>query len=252
MAWGASPVASVTAALNGGGTSGAIDSTGADTLFAAVVRLTGDSVTLTDAKSNSYGAPVRTQADTGGGGLVSIDFYRTATPATVGTGHTFSLSGGTFAAVGAVAWAGGATSSIDDQENSAGGGGGATTLAAGSITPGFPNTLVLAAIVCSDGADPSSINGGFTIAVHLAAGGANFGVGIAYLVQTTATAANPTWTLTSGATYAAATIANFKPSAGGGGLSIPVAYHHRQRNFRKTDSGLYVPRRDRVLLARAA
>jgi hypothetical protein len=248
MAWGASPVASLSAALNGGGTSGAADTTGADTLFPAVVRLTGDTVNLTDSKSNSYGAPVRTQADVGGGGLVSIDFYRKAA-ATVGSGHTWTLSGGTFAALAMVAWAGGATSSIDDQVNSAGGGGGATTLAAGSITPGFPNTLVLAAIVCSDGADPSSINGGFTIAVHLAAGGANFGVGIAYLVQTTETAANPTWTLTSGATYAAAIIANFKTAAGGGGRttkntrSAPLGTEVGMGFRMSSKSRIYVPAR---------
>jgi hypothetical protein len=248
MAWGASPIASLTAALNGGGTSGAIDTTGADTLFAAVVRLTGDSVTLTDAKSNSYGAPVRTQADTGGGGLVSIDFYRTATPATVGTGHTFSLSGGTFAALGAMAWAGGATSAIDDQENSTGGGGGATTISTGSITPGFPNTLVIAAVVTSDSADPSTINGGFTIAVHLGAGG-TFGVGLAYLVQTTATAANPQWTFTSGATYAAATIANFKTAAGGGGRttkntrSAPLGTEIGMGFQMSSKSRIYVPAR---------
>jgi hypothetical protein len=213
--WGASPVASVNAALNGGGTSGSIDTTGADTLFGCVSRLAGDTPTFSDSKSNTW-TSIRAQADTGGGGLVATEFYRSGTPATVGTGHTFSLSGGTFAAVAVTAFAGGATSSIDDQENSTGGGGGATTISTGSITPGVANTIVISCVVTSDGADPSVINGGFTIATRIAAGGANFGAGVAYLVQTTATAANPQWTFTSGATYAAATIASFKPSAAGG------------------------------------
>jgi hypothetical protein len=215
MAWGSSPVASVSAALNGGGTSGAIDTTGADTLFAAVSRLTGDSPTFSDSKSNTW-TLIRTQADVAGGGLVTTDHYRSATPATVGSGHTFSLSGGTFAAIAVTAFAGGATSAIDDQENSTGGGAG-TTISTGSITPTVDNTIVITTIVTSDGADPDTINGGFTIAVHLSSGGANFGAGIAYLVQTTATAANPQWTLSGGATYIAATIANYKAAAGGGG-----------------------------------
>jgi hypothetical protein len=216
MAWGPSPVASISAALNGGGTTSSIDTTGADTLFAAVSRLTGDSPTFSDSKSNTW-TLIRSQADVGGGGLVTTDLYRSATPASVGSGHTFSLSGGTFAAVAVTAFTGGATSSIDDQENSTGGAGGATTISTGSITPSVDNTIVITTVVTSDGADPSVINGGFTIATRIASGGSNFGCGIAYLVQTTATAANPQWTFTSGATYNAATIANFKTAAGGGG-----------------------------------
>jgi hypothetical protein len=219
--WGAAPVASDAEALNGGGTTAsAIDTTGADTCFGAVSRLTGDTPTFSD--DGAGGTPntwtlIRTQADVGGGGLVSTDLYRTNTPASVGTGHNFSLSGGTFAAVAVMCFAGGATSAIDDQENSTGGGGGATTISTGSITPGVNDTIVITSIVSSDGTDMSSINGGFTLpaAAHVSSTGSNFSAGLAFLVQTTATAANPQWTLTGGATYIAATIASFKTAAAG-------------------------------------
>jgi hypothetical protein len=205
-------------ALNGGGTSASRDTTGADTLFVAVSRLTSESPVLSDSKSNTW-TLIRTQADTGGGGLVSTDLYRSATPANVGTGHTFSLSLGTFASLAMSPFAGGATSSIDDQENSTGGGG-ASTISTGSITPSVDNTLVITGIMTSEGTDASSINGSFTLpaAAHVSSTGSNFGAGLAYLIQTTAAAANPTWTLTGSATYIAATIANFKTAAAGGGV----------------------------------
>jgi hypothetical protein len=236
MAWAHIAGADIAAGLNGGGTTSGINTTGADTIFVEVSRLTGDTVALSD-NGGSSGTPntwtlIRTQADTGGGGLVSTDLYRSATPATVGSGHTFTLSTGTFAAIAVSAFSGGATSSIDDQENSTGGGGGATTIQPGSITPGFANTLVITGVVTSDSANPSTINGGFTIAANLGAGG-TFGAGIAYLIQTTATAANPTWTFTSGGTYAAATIANFKAAAAAAGSA-----NHRLVNGGLVNHGL--------------
>jgi hypothetical protein len=216
--WGAAPVASDAEPLNGGGTTATgIDTTSADTCFAGVSRLTGDTVTLTDPPKNNTWTLIRTQADSGGGGLVSTDLYRTNTPATVGTGHTFTLSGGTFAAVAVTCFAGGATSAIDDQENSAGGGGGASTISTASITPSVNDTIVITSIVSSDGTDMSSIDGGFTLpaAAHVSSTGSNFSAGLAFLVQTTATPANPQWTLSGGATYIAATIASFKTAAAG-------------------------------------
>jgi hypothetical protein len=219
--WSASPVATIAAALNGGGTTSNIDTTGADTLFAKVCRLTGDTPTFSD--NGAGGTPntwtsIRAQADGGGGGLVSGELFRSGTPASVGTGHNFSLSGGTFAAVVVSARAGGATSSIDDQENSAGCASG-STCQPGSITPSVPDTIVITGVVSSDGTDPDSINGGFSIDAHISSTGSNFGCGLGSLVQTTATAANPTWTLSGSATYVASTIASFKTTAGGGGAA---------------------------------
>ncbi len=210
MAWGASPVASLAEALGGGGTTSAINTTSADTIFLTIACLASDTPTISDSKTNTW-TLVRSQNDVGG--AVKNVGYRSATPASVGSGHTFTVTPGTFIGIAVTAFAGGATSSIDDQVNSAGGGFGATTMQPGSITPSVNNTLVITTIEVSDGADATSINGGFTIAAHVIAGGSNFGAAIAYLVQTTAAAANPTWTMTAGSNYLAATIADFKTAA---------------------------------------
>lgn len=214
MAWGSSPVASLTAVLGSGGTSGSMDTTGADTLFLTVSCLASDTPTVSDSKSNTW-TLIRSQNDSGA--LVKNVLYRSDTPASVGSGHTFTVTPGTFIGVAVTAFAGGATSSILDQQNSTGSGAGASTIHLGSITPTVDNTLVITSLETSDGVDASSINQSFTIATHVAAGGSNFGAALAYLVQTTAAAVDPTWTNSGGSNYLAANIANFKTAAGGGG-----------------------------------
>lgn len=215
MAWGSSPVASLAEALgqNGGTTAGTIDSSGADTLF-MVVGLQGGTPTVSDSKSNNW-----TQVVTVDNGFGAKNFlFRSDTPATVGSGHTFTatLNSG-LVGIAVTAFAGGATSSIDDQ-NAGHGSVFASTIAPGSITPTADNTIVITGASASDSpTDPSSIDASFTIAAHVAAGATNYGTGIAYLVQTTAAAANPTWTLSQSATHEVATIASFKAAAGGGG-----------------------------------
>ena len=198
---------------NGGTTSG-IDTSTADTIFIIVAYQTSGTISLSDSKSNTW-TLIRTENN---GFDIKNALYRSDTPATVGSGHTFTatLSGGVVA-VAITAFAGGATSSIDDQ-NEGNGTIFSSTIAPGSITPTADNTIVITGATASDDTtDPNSINGGFTIAAHFANGSSSFGVGIAYLVQTTATAADPTWTLSQSAVHEAATIGNFKAAAGGGG-----------------------------------
>lgn len=216
MAWGSSPVFSHAQALGQhGGTSSNFDSTGADTLFLTVAHETG-AVTPTDSNSNTW-TLIETK-DNGFGRFNSL--YRSATPATVGSGHnvTAALTNGVIG-VAITGFTGGATSSIDDAENSNGGIFSAT-IQPGSLTPGAANALIITGVSCSDtSTDPSVINSGFTIAAHNAsdAGALGMGVGIAYLLPGSTSAVNPTWTLTQSCTHQIATIASFHPAAGGGG-----------------------------------
>jgi hypothetical protein len=137
--------------------------------------------------------------------------YYAANP-TVGTGHTFTNSGAfNYSSICAAAFSGVKTTSPFDQQNGAGAS--STTLATGSVTPSENNELVVTHLSFSGAGLPTSINGGFTETNDVEFGsGNNYGSTMAYLVQTTATAANPTWTRTNSSPMSAR-IATFKASA---------------------------------------
>jgi hypothetical protein len=210
FAWSATPVVSTAAALGtNGGSTASYNASTADRGFLCVGH-SGAS----PAVSGSQSWDLVHFADNGFSAFSSL--YRTADGSSFGSSDTITvtLTNGLIG-IAATFFSGGATSAIDDQENSAGGVFG-STIQPGSITPTVTDTLVISCAMVSDQQDTSSIDGGFTIADHVAGTASSFGVGVAYLRQTSAAAANPTWTFTSGATHQAATIASFKAAGGGG------------------------------------
>lgn len=204
-----------------GGTSGAIDTTGATIIFVAVGY---------DTRSTSS-APTDSQGNTGWTSVGSasaaiyekVQLWYCTSPSTSAT-HTFSFGGaggfGDFASIAIAAFDGISTISPLDQQNSATGTG-ISTLATGSITPTVANELVITACAVADSTTANAINGGFTPSgadATYQASAASFvrdGISIAYLIQTSATAANPTWTA-SASTAMSAIIASFKAASGGG------------------------------------
>lgn len=218
MAWGSSPVVSHAQCLGtNGGTSSGINTTGADTIFLSVAYQGTASPSVSDSNGNTW-TLIRQHNN---GFDKWNELYRSAGgAASVGSGHTFTVTLTTgVIGIAVTAFAGGATSSIDDVENSAGAVFTAT-IQPGSITPSAANTLIITGIGNSDtGNDPSAIGSSFTVAAHVAsdAGAVGFGCGIAYLVQGAAAAVNPTWTISASSTHVIATIANFNAAAGGGG-----------------------------------
>ncbi len=199
---------------SGGGTSSAIDTTGANLIVIVTAQFSGGTLTTpTDSKGNTYtGLTARTN-----GSVRNRIFYCLAP--TVGSGHTFTFANsGIFASASVQSFSGAATSSVFDVENGATGS--LTTLATGSVTPGQDDSLVIAG-VGSGNTGSASINGGFTIANQTTASGSRYSSAGAYLIQTTATAANPTWTTGDLTGESTATIAVFKP-AGGGGAFVPI------------------------------
>jgi hypothetical protein len=193
---GAPPIALVSQTCNGlganGGTTSAINTTGANFIAISVafnynvIPIGSD---ISDSKGNSYTALTTHQENTGSANRL---FY-VAAP-TVGASHTFTVTKtGAFVAVCVAAFSAVATSSPFDVENGATVGSG-TTLATGSVTPSLNNEVVIAGI-CTGGAATSSIDSGFTLVGTVAGDNATYyGVGMGYLVQTTAGAINPTWT----------------------------------------------------------
>jgi hypothetical protein len=150
-------------------------------------------------------------------GNVNITLYYVKNP-TVGAGHTFTSTGTPFNAASFVvhAFAGTDTTANVDQFNSAS----AAALAGGviqpgSVTPTANNELVLTAAACgaSKAQNNDAITGGFiqTDALPFVSSHAT-DLSTAYLIQTTAAATNPTWTLSAVANPCApaAVIATFK------------------------------------------
>lgn len=177
-----------------GFTSGTVDTSTAN--FIAVWFAGGSAArTLSDSKSNTWLAGTEVQGFFG----TRAGRWYYAYNAIVGTGHTFTITGTGSAPTLQVLWYSGVKSSADPFDSEAAGGtsNSATTIQAGSVTPTEANCLVLSGLFI-DGFKTPTIDGGFT--KEQSTTDTNFGhfYGAAGdLVQTTATAANPTWTVAS-------------------------------------------------------
>ena len=219
------PIAHIGVSLgqNGGTTSPGIDTTGADFIALSVGYYSPSGVivagNISDNKSNGNPTALTSYLSDDGEGSTRLFYWQAPT---VGSGHTWTLTGvlSSFVSVCVVAVSGSVASPFD-QENGAGSASSVTTIQPGSITPTEGNELVL----CSYGGDfsgsPLSINGGFTIIDQVATiGGASYASSLAYLIQTSAAAANPAWSGFSA--HCASAIASFKDTPGGGGGRIYV------------------------------
>ena len=196
-----------------GGASGAEDTTGADLLIVVGSWYDGSTadVTISDSKSNNWSALTK-QVN----GLIDQStriWYSQG--GTVGSGHTFTLSGSsTFPAIGIYAFSGVAASPFDVE---VGGDGGTDVEAmnAGEMTPTQDGEVVISAMGWFSATSGAAVSG-YTVQMVANTGGVNVGLGTAYQIQTTATATNPAWTWTGPAapTFRNAT---FKAASGGGG-----------------------------------
>lgn len=203
-------------------TTNAIDTTGANLIVLNIGYYSGTVPTIapTDSKGNTWTAlTAHAQPDST---RIGNQMFYCVNP-TVGSGHTFTqqdLVNAAYPSMQVLAFSGAHASPFDQQTGTVS----ATTqssLATGSLTPPENNCLVVAGLgheVNSGGA--VSIDGGFTSTTEAYVGGTSEGSGIAYLIQTTATAANPTWNVTNNAGLAV-TLAVFK--AAGGAVSVVYA-----------------------------
>jgi hypothetical protein len=193
-----------------------IDTTGANLLLIYIADRSASSAGVpSDSKGNSYtGLTARTNTTNARGRW----FYATGSP-TVGSGHT-ATDTGDFGTITFMAFSGAHATAPFDVENGAAADSSGASINAGSITPNQNDSLVV--IGLTEGNTPGgggpSIDGGFSTPVYttFAAGSSARGAAISYLIQTSAAAANPTWTV-SGVTEYATAIAAFKPAAAGGG-----------------------------------
>jgi hypothetical protein len=201
-------------------TTAAVDTSGANTLFAVVAADEADAVpTLSDSKGNTWVA--LTARNNPGGGNISEQITYYAKNATVGAGHTFTANSGgasVHTGISVSAFSGGDTTAPFDVENgnTGIGTGGVST---GSITPSEANTLVIATLGFYFTPATISIDNGFTIGNQndFSAVENNHGTCIAYKIQGAAAAVNPAFTTGGSNCYLVAEIASFKEGAGGGG-----------------------------------
>lgn len=167
-----------------------IDTTGADFIVVSISHYTpSGAATLSDSKGNTW-TPLTDRAQA----AVSAQIFYCENPV-VGSGHTFQYSGGGnyYPSIFVSAWSGSKASSAFDAENGATAASG--PLSTGSITPAEDNELIITALGCNNFPSTAiTVNGGFTVTDTIeTVAGVHFGGGMAYLVQTSASSANPQW-----------------------------------------------------------
>jgi hypothetical protein len=191
----------------GGGTSSGVDTTGATLLVVTGVYYGGGTTaSVTDNKSNTW-TKLTVQDNSVAANCI---WYSHAT--TVGTGHTVTFTGD-YSIAEFMAFSGVSGSPFDKQGgNETANGTAATTFQPGSLTPSANGSLIVVGLGNNSFTGTISIDSSFTIAgQHTYNSGVNYGAATAYLIQTTAAAVDPTWTMPStGGTYLTSAMAVFK------------------------------------------
>ncbi len=185
-------------------TTSSVDTTGANLIVLATGNYApGSQPTVSDSKGNSW-----TVINTYTAILSRVKMWYCLNP-TVGSGHTFTAStSGAAPAICVSAFSGVKASSAYEAETGSNVAPG-TSLQPGSITPAEDNEVQVTALAIS-AVETLSINSSFSITDQIAlVAGKNYGLGMAYRIQTTATAVNPTWSW-SASRYSAACMSTYK------------------------------------------
>ncbi len=195
---------------NGNGTysTGALDSTGAS-LLVVVFTDNGTQPAISDSKGNTWFVAKRQSV--GRGETIA---YAWGSGLVVGTGHTFTFTlAAQFGSGQAWAFSGVETASDPLDQTNGGGNAFTTTQATGSVTPTADGELLISGLGFDNQAALPTVNGGFSTPYgDIGSGGAYLGSASAYLIQSTAAAANPTWTIVTN-NQTNAPIATFKATS---------------------------------------
>jgi len=203
-------VSSVAAAPGStGGTTGAINTNGANLLIVVISDFGGASQsTLSDSESNTWNELTLLNFNSN----ARCTIYYAYNP-NVGASHTFTYDVQTnFPTIMALAFSDADTAAPFDVENGAGVTG--TSLQPGSVTPSENDELLICGLTTAneEGSTPS-IDSSFIEELGIIFGtGVNLGGFTGYKIQTTAGAENPTWSWTT-SVDAASVIATFKSTS---------------------------------------
>ncbi len=193
-------------ARSGTNTTPAIDTTGAN-LLVIVASHSTNNPTISDSKSNTYGNVVYSNAGVLGG-RCSIWYIQ---PGTVGSSHTFSISGtNVYGSIFAMAFSGSASTPLDASNS------GAAiedlSFLTGSITPSLDGELIIAAGELYAEVGPLTVTADNSIIqpdAFISESTETYGCCAGYKVQASAAAINVTWSTTD-YSDSAGIIASFK------------------------------------------
>ncbi len=178
--------------LTGPAVTGTMNATGATLIVAWVNQVfLGPAIA---AVSDSTSSNTWTKLNTVPGTLIGALYY-TLNPTVSATMTVIAtpVSGSAGTAVSASAFSGARVAGVFDQQNGTSSDL-AGTIQPGSITPGFDKELVVTGF--GGVSEAATINSGFTITDSVAvAAGAAYSNGMAYKIQTSAAAVNPTWSV---------------------------------------------------------
>lgn len=195
-----------------GGTTPAINATGANLLVATVVVATAANPcgAVSDSSGNTW-----TCLNQYSNSFNRIAILYVLNP-TVSSSQTFTIAASN-STVEIAAFSGIKTSSAFDVQNGLGNGSG-STFQPGSVTPSQNNSLFITTLGMHGTAVTASIDSGFIVTDQNPTNGSYYGSALAYFIQGTAVAENPTWSTTLPLTFGPTSIAVFKgaPTPPGG------------------------------------
>ncbi len=183
-------------------TTPSINTTGATLLVGAMAYYTTNGATFSDSAGNAWTYLPSTGEAGAGSGSAAIVYC--SSPIT-NAAHTFTASSSAgYPSIAVQAWSA-TNSAITTPVRAA-----ASGLSPGSGTPAYTNEI-LVTMAGTGAAGTFSVDAGFTITDQIAyASGACYGVGFAYLVQTSAVTESPAW---SGVTGTASVLASFETTS---------------------------------------
>jgi hypothetical protein len=192
-----------------GCTTSAINTSGADLIVIAITGYTGGTATVTDSKGNTWTARTKYVDNATN---ASTRLYYCANP-TVGSGHTFTLSGNdVYGRINVAAFSGGHASPYDTEtgRDQPGAGGVGTS---GAVTPSVNGSLLIATHASLSANVDFNTSPAFTeLDNHTAVGGQSYSTGFAYYIQPTAGSINSGWSWTDSGGRTVLSLTAFKPA----------------------------------------
>jgi hypothetical protein len=187
---------------DGSNTSVAINTTGATLLGLVVINSNGTAFTISDNKANTWNLAAASS------GADAVFYYAYGSALSVGAGHTATISPAAQTTGRCMFFAfGGATGPLDRFSIATHNYG--NPMNTGSITPSANGELLISGFSSGNTSAPFTIDSSFAVFGSENSGGANSnGIAAAYLVQASAAAVNPAWSM-SGTSFVGTFVASF-------------------------------------------